>query len=146
MKAVRLAYLTFFYGLATQRDGLLLTQAFRVPAIALAPRRQQAAVDPVNRHRGGQILWQFQEDDEKDESKEQTVDPAALQQEFNVMMSRGAGSGDKDDGEEYNDDGLYNAAPLFTGVVVTVFSLILTGYGIYAGLTGDDPLTGHANL
>mmetsp|Transcript_20799 Transcript_20799/g.26873 ORF Transcript_20799/g.26873 Transcript_20799/m.26873 type:complete len:145 (+) Transcript_20799:73-507(+) len=38
---------------------------------------------------------------------------------------------------------LYNAVPLFTGTLYLIASLGLTGYGIYAGLTGDDPLAGH---
>lgn len=38
---------------------------------------------------------------------------------------------------------LYNAVPLFTGGIVLLFSLFLTGYMFYAGLTGDDPLMGH---
>eukprot|EP00977_Amphora_coffeiformis_P020571 scaffold8374_cov175-Amphora_coffeaeformis.AAC.10 len=38
---------------------------------------------------------------------------------------------------------LYNAVPLFTGGIFMLLSLALTGYMFYAGLTGDDPLTGH---
>ena len=35
---------------------------------------------------------------------------------------------------------LYNAAPLVSGVIITGFSVFLTFYGFYAGLTGTDPL------
>ena len=39
--------------------------------------------------------------------------------------------------------GLYNAAPLFTGGVITVMTFLACGYMVYAGVTGDDPLAGH---
>jgi hypothetical protein len=55
----------------------------------------------------------------------------------------GGGSNDDDDDESPS---LYNAVPLYTGLVVTVGTFALTGYLIYAGLTGDDPLAGHPNL
>lgn len=35
---------------------------------------------------------------------------------------------------------MYNAAPIVTGVIVTAFTTFLAGYGIYAGLTENDPL------
>jgi hypothetical protein len=78
-----------------------------------------------------------------------------LQQELDYRKMMRAHNGDvdntvvvvrsnkDDDSSSDIDDALYNAAPIFTGTIVTVFSLLLTGYGIYAGLTGDDPLAGH---
>ena len=35
---------------------------------------------------------------------------------------------------------MYNEAPVVTGVIVTAFTTFLAGYGIYAGLTENDPL------
>jgi hypothetical protein len=89
--------------------------------------------------------------EEDDESKKEapSVDPAELQRELNALMapvkissteSWGGGNNDDDDDESAS---LYNAAPLYTGAVVTLGTFFLTGYLIYAGLTGDDPLAGH---
>ena len=49
----------------------------------------------------------------------------------------------QDDSSTKEEMNLYNAVPLFTGVIVLLFSLAITGYMFYAGLTGDDPLMGH---
>ena len=75
---------------------------------------------------------------DKDSSSPQSQEE--MQNELNVMM--GVNSTDDDDVSLE----LYNAAPLFTGVIVTIFTLLLTGYGIYAGITGDDPLMGHPKV
>lgn len=38
------------------------------------------------------------------------------------------------------DLNLYNAAPVVSGVLITGFSLFLTFYGYYAGITETDPI------
>ena len=68
-------------------------------------------------------------------------DEVALQEELNAMAegSGGGSSGGGDDDDELPNP-LYNAAPLVSGVIITVFSCFLTFYGFYAGLSGTDPL------
>ena len=84
-------------------------------------------------------------------------DSETLQQELNAMMTQSSNSSSSSSSsssmfdvmptagqnEDATDLDLYNAAPLFTGAVVTVFSIAFTGYLIYAGITGDDFMTGH---
>ena len=65
------------------------------------------------------------------------------QRELEAAMSGGVSDRDEED-DDYPS--LYNAAPLFTGSIVTLFTLFLTVYGIYAGLTGDDPMSGHPEI
>lgn len=67
------------------------------------------------------------------------------QRELEAAMSGDVSVSDRnEDDDEYPS--LYNAVPLFTGSIVTLFTLFLTVYGIYAGLTGDDPMSGHPKL
>lgn len=49
----------------------------------------------------------------------------------------------ENDNDDNDDATIYNGVPIFTGSVITACTLFLTIYGIYAGLTGDDPLAGH---
>jgi hypothetical protein len=115
-------------------------------------RRQCRAIDLGLQAGGEQGDESKNGGEEGDESKKETppVDPVEQQRELNAIMAGegsstelwGGGNNDDDDESEV----LYNAAPLFTGAVVTVGTLVLTGYLIYAGLTGDDPLAGHPNL
>jgi hypothetical protein len=65
------------------------------------------------------------------------------QRELEAAMSGGVSDRNEED-DDYPS--LYNAAPLFTGSIITLFTLFLTVYGIYAGLTGDDPMSGHPKL
>jgi hypothetical protein len=106
-------------------------------------RRQRRAIDLGLQASG----------EENDESKkeEPPMDPVELQRELNAMMSPvkvssteswGGGANDDDDDDDEMPS-LYNAVPLYTGAVVTAATFALTGYLIYAGLTGDDPLAGH---
>lgn len=99
-----------------------------VPKRAIVPRRRMIHLEGSDSG----------DDNEPSDSK-------ALQRELNAMMM-GKSDGSAVEEEDIEGLELYNAAPLFTGVVVTIFTLALTGYGIYAGLTGDDPLTGHPKL
>ena len=70
-------------------------------------------------------------------------DEVALQEELNAMAEGSGGGGSGGSGADDDDDlpnPLYNAAPLGSGVIITVFSCFLTFYGFYAGLSGTDPL------
>jgi hypothetical protein len=105
-------------------------------------RRQRRAID-LGLQAGGE--------EDVESKKEAPSDPAELQRELNALMapvkisstgSWGGGNNDDDDDDD-GGSGLYNAAPLYTGAVVTLATFVLTGYLIYAGLTGDDPLAGH---
>jgi hypothetical protein len=72
-----------------------------------------------------------------------------LQDELDAMMGKDRLDEDTMPFQNSNYDGadlnenesfLYNAAPLVSGVLITGFSLFLTFYGYYAGLSGTDPL------
>ncbi len=54
----------------------------------------------------------------------------------NIIINDGFIRGD----EPSMDLNLYNAAPVVSGVLITGFSLFLTFYGYYAGITGTDPI------
>jgi hypothetical protein len=93
------------------------------------------------------------EEDDESKKEEPPVDPAELQRELNALMSpvkisstESWGGGSNDDDDDDDSAGLYNAVPLYTGAIVTLGTFFITGYLIYAGLTGDDPLAGHPNL
>lgn len=72
-----------------------------------------------------------------------------LQDDLDAMMKRDRfvddtfpipSSNYDDTDRNENESSLYNAAPLVSGVLITGFSLFLTFYGYYAGITGTDPL------
>ncbi|KAL7559185.1 hypothetical protein ACA910_013192 [Epithemia clementina (nom. ined.)] len=48
----------------------------------------------------------------------------------------------KNNNNHNSDELSYNAIPLFTGSLVLLLNIVVTGYFIYAGTTGMDPLTG----
>ena len=48
----------------------------------------------------------------------------------------------QDDDEKDDVVLLHNAVPLFTGTILLVLNLLVTGYMVYVGATGVDPLTG----
>lgn len=78
--------------------------------------------------------------DNKEESPQQEQeqdDAAALQKQVEEMFPN------TDDNQQEDSLNLYNAAPLFTGGILTVVSIAFTAYLFYAGITGDDPLMGH---
>ena len=79
------------------------------------------------------------EDDKESQQQQQQqqADAAALQKQVDEMFPNESSQ------DEQEDLNLYNAAPLFTGGILTVVSLAFTAYLYYAGLTGDDPLMGH---
>jgi hypothetical protein len=114
------------------------------------PSRSCCSFAILQRPQGASSLESESGDNNESEKKETTSDPEEMQRELNAMMA-GSGSGSDSGGslfEDDNDEGLapYNAAPLFSGVIVTILSFALTGYGIYAGLTGDDPMSGHPSI
>jgi hypothetical protein len=108
-------------------------------------RRQRRAID-VGLQASG-------EEDDESNKEEPPMDSAELQRELNAMMAPvkassteswgGGANNDDDDDDDDETPSLYNAVPLYTGAVVTAATFALTGYLIYAGLTGDDPLAGH---
>ncbi|KAI2491155.1 hypothetical protein MHU86_23413 [Fragilaria crotonensis] len=72
-----------------------------------------------------------------------------LQEELDAMMKRDTlvddamliqNNNNNDEDLDERESSLYNAAPLVSGVLITGFSLFLTFYGYYAGITGTDPL------
>lgn len=109
--------------------------------------------------RGNVILW-MQSDPNTDPSQSHASSPLApsllkAENEKNdgrakppiQISSSSAGVDVPSPSKNDTDDpsiSLYNAVPLFTGTVITILSLVLVVYGFYAGLTGDDPLTGHS--
>ena len=79
---------------------------------------------------------QQQDQEEEDDDDD---DAAALQTQVDEMFP------DRDDNQQEDSSlNLYNAAPLFTGGILTVVSIAFTAYLFYAGITGDDPLMGHS--
>ena len=78
-------------------------------------------------------LWLDKKNNPNEEEDEQHA--AAMAESLSAL---------NDDDDDYPS--LYNAAPLFTGSIITLFTLFLTVYGIYAGLTGDDPMSGHPKI
>ena len=49
---------------------------------------------------------------------------------------------DEEEDEEEDVVLLHIAVPLFTGTILLVLNLLVTGYMVYVGATGVDPLTG----
>ena len=101
----------------------------------LLPRTHGDAIDALGPTTGLASLKMSDDDkDNKSQPQGKEGDAAALQAELDEMFPAQ---------EEDEDLQLYNAAPLFTGGIITVVSLAFTAYLFYAGLTGDDPLMGH---
>jgi hypothetical protein len=80
---------------------------------------------------------------------EDPAEEVLLQEELDAMMGTDrlaeenlpVSSRNYDDNDDSNENqSLYNAAPLVSGVLITGFSVFLTFYGFYAGLSGTDPL------
>jgi hypothetical protein len=83
-----------------------------------------------------------------DDANKESEDPEVLQRQFDAMIEKGSAATNFDNmpttaNKENEDNDLYNPIPLFTGAVLTTFSLMVTGYLFYAGLTCNDPLAGH---
>lgn len=82
---------------------------------------------------------------------EQKLERQRVQEAINAMMmpssstdlTPNTNSWINTNNNDNGEDAVYNAVPLFTGTIITVLSMALTGYLLYAGITGDDPLTGH---
>lgn len=70
-------------------------------------------------------------------SSSQTSEPANTEIEIDAATTNGF---IPDSAASSNDLTLYNAAPLVSGVLITGFSLFLTFYGFYAGISGTDPI------
>lgn len=137
---------------------LSFVSAFTVPSRSISRSRSHSLATLQRPHGNGSSTSLQESSGDKEsqiesEKKEPLSDPEEMQRELNAMMAGGTGSVFPEDDEDPDNEGtgdkglaVYNAAPLFTGVIVTVLSFALTGYGIYAGLTGDDPMSGHPSL
>jgi hypothetical protein len=119
--------------------------AFTVPRRTSS--RSRSVPTTLQRPHGSSLQESAGGDNNESEKKESPSDPEEMQRDLNAMMAGGgSGGGSLEDQDEGPGLALYNTVPLLTGVIVTILSFALTGYGIYAGLTGDDPMAGHPGL
>ena len=86
-------------------------------------------------------IWPLQSRSGEDKNHAQEGDDtlSSVQESMNEIV---LGTGESNDSEAAEMTA-YNAVPLFTGGIVTLFSVAFTAYLYYVGLTGDDPLMGH---
>ena len=86
-------------------------------------------------------VWPLQSRSGEDKNRAQEGDDtlSSVQESMNEIV---LGTGESNDSEAAEMTA-YNAVPLFTGGIVTLFSVAFTAYLYYVGLTGDDPLMGH---
>lgn len=113
----------------------------RVHAFCGGPRSSLLSV--TARHNGWRPttrLTAVGSDEEKEVASSQQTEKDGMMQDTRMATGQSLFQDDSGTKEGMN---LYNAVPLFTGVIVLFFSLFITGYMFYAGLTGDDPLMGH---
>jgi hypothetical protein len=76
---------------------------------------------------------------EESTTEQDNEDETAVRQvELNAMMQ------DQQSGalfaKQQDDKVTYNAIPLFTGTVILLASIFITGYGFYVFATGSDPI------
>ena len=142
-------YWTLFVAVVIAQGSLFLRPSSTVAAFVVPPSVHTRI---ISSKRLLSVVNQRNKND-NDDGNDTIEDPSQLQREINQAVlgkdypdnSKANGGNNNNDEDNDKDDGLnlYNAVPLFTGGIFTLFSIAATAYLYYAGLTGDDPLMGH---